>query len=112
MTIPMIMNPLSVSKIAIKLIRAYRLVLSPLMGQQCRFYPTCSCYGEEAIARFGLAKGGWLTLKRIAKCHPWHPGGFDYVPPADSDQAEYLPSSTFPSLLGQQPNDQKTAAVK
>jgi putative membrane protein insertion efficiency factor len=61
-------------------IRAYQLVISPLIGPRCRFYPTCSSYGIEAIQRHGPAKGGWLTLKRIAKCHPLHPGGIDLVP--------------------------------
>jgi putative membrane protein insertion efficiency factor len=61
-------------------IRAYQLVISPLIGPRCRFYPTCSSYGIEAIQHHGPAKGGWLTLKRIAKCHPLHPGGIDLVP--------------------------------
>ena len=61
-------------------IRAYQLVISPLIGPRCRFYPTCSSYGIEAIQRHGPVKGGWLTLKRIAKCHPLHPGGIDLVP--------------------------------
>lgn len=64
----------------LKLIQLYRLILSPWIGQQCRFYPTCSHYGEEAIRRFGAMKGSWLTLKRLLKCAPWHQGGFDPVP--------------------------------
>lgn len=67
------------------LIRAYRLLLSPWLGNQCRFHPTCSAYGLEAVARHGAWRGGWLTLRRIGRCHPWHPGGFDPVPgPAHS----------------------------
>ena len=62
------------------LIRFYQLVISPIKPPSCRFYPTCSHYGLEAIRRHGAAKGGWLTIKRICKCHPFHPGGFDPVP--------------------------------
>ncbi|GAJ57726.1 MULTISPECIES: membrane protein insertion efficiency factor YidD [Geobacillus] len=61
-------------------IRFYQRFLSPLKPPTCRFYPTCSNYGIEAIQRFGAIKGGWLTAKRILKCHPFHPGGFDPVP--------------------------------
>ncbi|MCZ0755213.1 membrane protein insertion efficiency factor YidD [Anoxybacillus sp. J5B_2022] len=64
----------------IALIRFYQIVISPLKPPTCRFYPTCSHYGLEAIRRFGAMKGGWLTIKRIVKCHPFHPGGFDPVP--------------------------------
>lgn len=66
--------------ILLVLIRFYQLVISPIKPPTCRFYPTCSHYGLEAIHRHGAAKGGWLTIKRICKCHPFHPGGFDPVP--------------------------------
>ncbi len=66
--------------IALFFITVYRLAISPLMPPHCRFYPTCSCYAEEAIQRYGIARGSLLTLRRLAKCHPWHPGGFDPVP--------------------------------
>lgn len=62
------------------LIRSYRLFLSPWMGGQCRFFPTCSYYAEEAVQIHGSWKGLGLALQRIAKCHPWHPGGIDPVP--------------------------------
>ncbi|KGP92969.1 hypothetical protein N780_11555 [Pontibacillus chungwhensis BH030062] len=63
------------------MIRFYQKAISPLKpAPTCRFYPTCSQYGIEAISRFGAFKGGWLTIKRIVKCQPFHPGGFDYVP--------------------------------
>lgn len=62
------------------LIDGYRLLLSPFFGTQCRFYPTCSAYAREAIATHGALKGSWLTIKRVGKCHPWHPGGIDNVP--------------------------------
>ncbi|MDQ0157843.1 membrane protein insertion efficiency factor YidD [Robertmurraya andreesenii] len=69
-----------IKKIMIGLIRFYQIVISPLKPPTCRFYPTCSHYGLEAIRRFGPIKGGWLTIKRILKCHPFHPGGVDLVP--------------------------------
>ncbi|WP_102274161.1 membrane protein insertion efficiency factor YidD [Cytobacillus massiliigabonensis] len=67
-------------KIMIGFIRFYQIVISPLKPPTCRFYPTCSHYGLESVKRFGAFKGGWLTIKRIVKCHPFHPGGFDPVP--------------------------------
>ena len=62
------------------LIRAYRLVLSPWLGQHCRFHPTCSAYALEAIDSHGAVKGTWLALRRVLRCHPWHEGGADPVP--------------------------------
>jgi len=64
----------------LSLLRFYRLLLSPWMGSQCRFYPTCSHYAEQAIQSHGAILGMWLALKRLLKCHPWHPGGIDHVP--------------------------------
>jgi putative membrane protein insertion efficiency factor len=60
-------------------IRLYQICLSPLLGAHCRFAPSCSTYAAQAIARHGLARGAWQGLRRIARCHPWHPGGFDPV---------------------------------
>ncbi|SUO97723.1 membrane protein insertion efficiency factor YidD [Suttonella ornithocola] len=74
--------------IFIGLIKLYRLTLSPFIGQQCRFEPTCSHYGEEAIKRFGAWKGGWMTVKRICRCGPWHPGGYDPVPEKSVEKNE------------------------
>ena len=67
-------------KILVYLIRAYRYLVSPLLGNHCRFYPSCSSYAEEAIARYGALRGTWLTLRRLLRCHPWHEGGCDPVP--------------------------------
>jgi putative membrane protein insertion efficiency factor len=64
------------------LVRAYQLLLSPMLGQSCRFYPTCSNYAIEALRLHGAARGGWLALRRIGRCHPWNEGGVDLVPPA------------------------------
>lgn len=62
------------------LIRLYQWTLSPLLGPRCRFHPTCSHYAHEAVGRHGALRGSWLAMKRIGRCHPWHPGGIDPVP--------------------------------
>lgn len=67
-------------KTLVILIRIYRAMISPYLPGQCRFTPTCSHYSEEAIMKYGVAKGGFLSIKRVAKCHPFHPGGYDPVP--------------------------------
>lgn len=64
------------------LIRAYRYLISPLLGPNCRFYPSCSSYAEEAIERHGAVRGCCLATRRILRCHPWHAGGYDPVPPS------------------------------
>lgn len=76
------------SKILIGLIRIYQMTISPLIGPRCRFVPTCSCYGIEALKTHRLLKGGWLTLKRVLKCHPLNEGGFDPVPPKTNNNDE------------------------
>ncbi|MBG6234364.1 putative membrane protein insertion efficiency factor [Pedobacter sp. CAN_A7] len=68
------------SWIFLAIIKLYQLLLSPLLGSSCRFTPTCSQYGVEAIKKYGPFKGGWLTLKRIGRCHPWGKHGPDPVP--------------------------------
>jgi putative membrane protein insertion efficiency factor len=62
-------------------VRGYRNFLSPLLPPSCRFTPTCSAYGLESLRVHGALKGSWLTVRRIARCHPFHPGGYDPVPP-------------------------------
>jgi hypothetical protein len=61
-------------------VRGYQYALRPLLGANCRFYPSCSDYAREAIERHGAARGSWLAVRRIACCHPYHPGGYDPVP--------------------------------
>ena len=68
----------------IGLIRIYRYGLSPLLGSSCRFYPSCSCYAQQSIERHGALRGLVLAVLRIARCHPWNPGGYDPVPDAAS----------------------------
>lgn len=63
------------------LLKLYRLIISPIYGQVCRFYPSCSAYGLEAVTVHGVLKGSWLTIKRLGRCHPWNDGGVDHVPP-------------------------------
>jgi len=66
------------------LLRAYKLAISPYLGQRCRFYPSCSAYAELAIRRHGVIKGSALAGKRLCKCHPWHAGGVDLVPESET----------------------------
>ena len=67
-------------KVLVMLLKGYQYLVSPWFGQTCRFYPSCSCYAIEAVEKRGVLMGLWLTIRRIGRCHPWHPGGFDPVP--------------------------------
>ncbi|MGL5511268.1 MAG: membrane protein insertion efficiency factor YidD [Microcoleaceae cyanobacterium] len=67
-------------KILIAILQGYKKIISPLLPPACRYYPTCSEYAMEAIDRFGIFTGSWLATKRILRCHPFHPGGYDPVP--------------------------------
>jgi uncharacterized protein len=69
----------------ISLVRAYQLFLSPYLPPSCRYTPTCSQYSIQALQRFGAVRGSWLTMKRICRCHPGYPGGFDPVPEKNID---------------------------
>jgi putative membrane protein insertion efficiency factor len=64
----------------IALVRFYQYAISPLLGRRCRYFPSCSEYAVEAVQKYGALRGGWLGAKRICRCHPWHPGGYDPVP--------------------------------
>jgi uncharacterized protein len=70
----------ALKSVLLMLLRAYKLGISPYLGQNCRFYPSCSEYATEAIRQHGAAKGSMLAAKRLCKCHPWHAGGLDPVP--------------------------------
>ena len=72
------------ARLADKFVRAYQLLISPVLGSRCRFHPTCSAYAREALRRFGVLRGGWLTISRIARCQPLCEGGYDPVPDAFS----------------------------
>jgi putative membrane protein insertion efficiency factor len=70
------------SMIAVAFLRLYRYLLSPWIGWHCRFQPTCSCYSEDALQMHGFWRGGWLTFKRLVRCHPFARAGYDPVPPS------------------------------
>jgi putative membrane protein insertion efficiency factor len=69
------------NKLLVWILRAYQLMLSPMLGQNCRFYPSCSNYAIEAIRTHGAARGSYLAARRVCRCHPWNHGGHDPVPP-------------------------------
>ncbi|QGA49540.1 membrane protein insertion efficiency factor YidD [Pseudomonas brassicacearum] len=68
-------------RLLIGLVRLYQFLISPLLGPRCRFYPSCSHYAIEAVQSHGAFRGAWLAVRRLGRCHPWHPGGYDPVPP-------------------------------
>jgi putative membrane protein insertion efficiency factor len=68
------------TRVLVAVVAAYRYALSPMLGRSCRFHPSCSAYAQEALERHGARRGLWLALRRIGRCHPWHPGGYDPVP--------------------------------
>lgn len=83
----------------IGLVKAYRLLLSPWLGSACRFEPTCSAYSLEALQLHGAAVGSYLTLRRLARCHPWCEGGHDPVPSVTSAAGTTSPTSLFSRLV-------------
>jgi len=74
-------------RLARLLVHGYRYFISPLLGPRCRFHPTCSEYALEALERHGVLRGGWLSLRRLLRCHPWHSGGYDPVPGCRHDHS-------------------------
>ncbi|WP_284976938.1 membrane protein insertion efficiency factor YidD [Arthrobacter sp. efr-133-TYG-104] len=92
--------------IIILLLKAYRKVISPLYGQVCRFFPSCSAYALEAVTVHGAVKGSWLAAKRLAKCHPWNAGGVDHVPAGH----RHWPEGRTPTIVVLNNPDQFLAA--
>ena len=83
--------------ILLLLLRFYQLAISPILGPSCRFYPSCSEYAVEAIRVHGAVKGSALAGRRLCKCHPWHPGGLDFVPEAKTAEKNAAPHSSTTS---------------
>ena len=75
-------RPSAAARVLMALITGYRRFISPLLGPRCRFAPSCSAYALEAVREHGAPRGAWLAVRRVSRCHPFHPGGFDPVPPA------------------------------
>ena len=71
-----------IARVLVLPIRLYQLLISPLLGPRCRFYPSCSAFAVEALQRHGAIRGSWLAVRRLGRCHPWNPGGPDPVPSA------------------------------
>ena len=82
------------ARVLIALVQTYRRLLSPLLGPRCRFTPSCSAYAVEALTAHGAVRGGWLAVRRVGRCHPFHPGGHDPVPPVR------CPSATMGATSG------------
>ena len=87
-------------RVLIALVKGYRLGISPLLGPRCRFYPSCSQYAVEALQTHSLPRALWLSLRRVGRCHPWHPGGYDPVPTCGCPQTHHRHHSTGNSLPG------------
>lgn len=86
------MNP--VTWVLVGLVRGYQLLISPLLGPTCRYYPSCSAYAVQALQVHGAIRGSWLAIRRLLRCHPWSPGGVDHVPPRRGHQHDEDPTPT------------------
>ncbi len=91
-------RPGGLGRALVAAVQWYRDAVSPALPPRCRFYPTCSAYAVTALQRYGPARGGWLAVRRILRCHPWHPGGVDHVPSPDGEgaPADHHPALTTP----------------
>lgn len=88
--------------IALMLIRLWQRTLSQALPPTCRFYPSCSEYGYQAISRHGILRGGWLTVKRVSRCHPFNPGGYDPVPDLETRSRHFGKRKTLQDRSGSQ----------
>jgi putative membrane protein insertion efficiency factor len=88
-----------VKQVLVFVLRAYRFLISPLYGQVCRYYPTCSAYALQAVETHGALRGSWLAARRVCRCHPWAEGGVDHVPPARNGSQP--PTSLRPPVVAQ-----------
>ena len=95
-------GPGPLARLLLALVAAYRRYVSPLLGERCRFAPSCSAYAAEALAVHGAARGSWLAVRRIARCHPFHPGGYDPVPAAEPGTTA-APTTASPATMGRSP---------
>ncbi len=83
-----------------KIIRGYQILISPLLGHRCRFFPSCSHYATEAINKYGSSKGSYLAVRRVFKCHPFHPGGYDPVPGTEIEKQTEITEQQEKTLNG------------
>jgi len=99
-------------QILLIIIKFYQIVISPLIGQRCRFYPSCSHYAHDAVKFHGVFKGSWLAVKRLGKCHPWHEGGYDPVPLASKLTTPYSGSMSKEQTLASSKLENATNEIK
>jgi uncharacterized protein len=85
------------ARVLLFLLAGYRRFVSPLLGARCRFYPSCSAYAVEAVQLHGAVRGSWLAVRRLARCHPFHPGGLDFVPGSSQARGSDAPGSASDS---------------
>jgi uncharacterized protein len=98
------------ARVLLGIVGFYARAISPAFPARCRFYPTCSAYAAEAIARHGAARGGWLALRRLVKCAPWHPGGVDLVPGTGPDASLNSLDRATPPAPTRAPQEESSVA--
>jgi putative membrane protein insertion efficiency factor len=93
------------TRLLVVLLKAYRLLISPMLVQRCRYYPSCSAYALGAVQTHGALRGSWLAMRRLGRCHPWSAGGVDFVPPRNA----YRWWGLVPGMDGSSDPDAETA---